>query len=110
MLMWAYPREFKDAATAGQVTTSENKFTSPSYGGPVFWALRGYAVLDNAAFPIIGEGKEEPNDTFVPQWVANAKAAIDAADALGVIDRGRVAVGGHTDGACRTAKVLTNYN
>jgi len=110
MLMWAYPREFKDAATAGQVTTSENKFTSPSYGGPVFWALRGYAVLDNAAFPIIGEGKEEPNDTFVPQLVANAKAAIDAVDALGFIDRARVAVGGHSYGAFMTANLLTHSN
>lgn len=110
MLMWAYPREFKDAATAGQVTTSENKFTSPSYGGPVFWAMRGYAVLDNAAFPIIGEGKEEPNDTFVPQLVANAKAAIDAVDALGFIDRTRVAVGGHSYGAFMTANLLTHSN
>lgn len=110
MLMWAYPREFKDAATAGQVTTSENKFTSPSYGGPVFWALRGYAVLDNAAFPIIGEGKVEPNDTFVPQLVANAKAAIDAVDTLGYIDRERVAVGGHSYGAFMTANLLTHSN
>lgn len=110
MLMWAYPREFKDAATAGQVTTSENQFTSPSYGGPVFWALRGYAVLDNAAFPIIGEGKEEPNDTFVPQLVANAKAAIDAVDALGFIDRERVAVGGHSYGAFMTANLLSHSN
>ena len=110
MLMWAYPREFKDAATAGQVTTSEYKFTSPSYGGPVYWALRGYAVLDDAAFPIIGEGKEEPNDTFVPQLVANAKAAIDAVDALGYIDRDKVAVGGHSYGAFMTANLLTHSN
>lgn len=110
MLMWAYPREFKDAATAGQVTTSENKFTSPSYGGPIFWALRGYAVLDDAAFPIIGEGKEEPNDTFVPQLVANAKAAIDAVDALGFIDREKVAVGGHSYGAFMTANLLSHSN
>lgn len=110
MLMWAYPREFKDASMAGQVTTSENKFTSPSYGGPIYWALRGYAVLDDAAFPIIGEGKEEPNDTFVPQLVANAKAAIDAVDKLGFIDRERVAVGGHSYGAFMTANLLTHSN
>lgn len=108
MLMWAYPREFKDAATASQVTTSENKFVSPSYGGPIYWALRGYAVLDDAAFPIIGEGKEEPNDTFVPQLVANAKAAIDAVDNLGYIDRERVAVGGHSYGAFMTANLLSH--
>ncbi len=110
MLMWAYPREFKDAATAGQVTTSENQFVSPSYGGPIFWALKGYAILDDAAFPIIGEGKQEPNDTYVPQLVANAKAAIDAVDKLGYIDRTRVAVGGHSYGAFMTANLLTHSN
>ena len=81
-----------------------------SYGGPIYWALRGYAVLDDAAFPIIGEGKEEPNDTFVPQLVANAKAAIDAVDKLGFIDRERVAVGGHSYGAFMTANLLTHSN
>jgi dipeptidyl aminopeptidase/acylaminoacyl peptidase len=72
--------------------------------------LRGYAVLDDAAFPIIGEGKEEPNDTFVPQLVANAKAAIDAVDALGFIDREKVAVGGHSYGAFMTANLLSHSN
>ncbi len=110
MLMWAYPREFKDAATAGQVTTSENQFVAPSYGGPIFWALKGYVVLDDAAFPIIGEGKQEPNDTYVPQLVANAKAAIDAVDKLGFIDRERVAVGGHSYGAFMTANLLSHSN
>ena len=108
MLMWAYPREFKDKSTAGQVTTSPFTFTSPNYGSPVFWVTRGFAVLDNAAFPIVGEGNNEPNDTFVEQLVANAKAAIDAVDAMGYIDRKRVAVGGHSYGAFMTANLLTH--
>lgn len=110
MVMWAYPREFKDAASAGQVTVSPHEFTSPSYGSPVFWVTRGYAILDDAAFPIIGEGDEEPNDTFREQLVANAKAAIDAVDALGYIDRDRVAVGGHSYGAFMTANLLSHSN
>lgn len=110
MVMWAYPREFKDAASAGQVTVSPHEFTSPSYGSPVFWVTRGYAILDDAAFPIIGEGEEEPNDTFREQLVANAKAAIDAVDALGYIDRDRVAVGGHSYGAFMTANLLSHSN
>lgn len=108
MIMWAYPREYKDAASAGQVTTSPHTFTSPYYGSPVFWVTRGYAILDGAAFPIIGEGDKEPNDTFVEQLVANAKAAIDAVDNLGYIDRNRVAVGGHSYGAFMTANLLTH--
>lgn len=108
MLMWAYPREFKDAASAGQVTTSPHQFTSINYGSPLYWVMRGYAILDNAAFPIIGEGEKEPNDTFVEQLVANAKAAIDAVDAMGYIDRSRVAVGGHSYGAFMTANLLSH--
>ncbi len=108
LLMWAYPREFKDAASAGQVTTSPFQFTSIGYGSPLFWVMRGFAILDNAAFPIIGEGDNEPNDTFVEQLVANGKAAIDAVDALGYLDRSKVAVGGHSYGAFMTANLLSH--
>lgn len=108
MLLWAYPREYKDKNTASQSTASPNAFISPNYGSPVFWVTQGYAVLDRAAFPIVGEADEEPNDTFVEQLVANAKAAIDALDERGYIDRNRVAVGGHSYGAFMTANLLTH--
>ncbi len=108
MLMWAYPREFKDKNSAGQVTSSPNEFTYLWYGSPLFWTMRGYVVLDDAAFPIVGEGKEEPNDSFRKQLVDNAKAAIDAVDELGYIDRDRVAVGGHSYGAFMTANLLSH--
>ncbi|MGB4961033.1 MAG: prolyl oligopeptidase family serine peptidase, partial [Saprospiraceae bacterium] len=108
MIMWAYPTEFKDKASAGQVTANANEFTFPSYGSPIYWLNKGYVVLDDASFPIIGEGDSQPNDTFVPQLVANAKAAIDAVDQLGYIDRFKVAVGGHSYGAFMTANLLTH--
>lgn len=108
MLMWAYPREYKDKSSAAQSTSNSNAFTYPSYGSPLFWITRGYVVLDAAAFPIVGEGDEQPNDTFVKQLVGNAKAAIDAVDAMGYIDRDRVAVGGHSYGAFMTANLLAH--
>ncbi|WP_298652836.1 prolyl oligopeptidase family serine peptidase [uncultured Proteiniphilum sp.] len=108
MIMWAYPTEYKDRSSAGQTTANPNSFTYLSYGNPVYWVTRGYAILDDAAFPIVGEGDEQPNDTFVEQLVANAKAAIDAVEALGYIDRERVAVGGHSYGAFMTANLLTH--
>ncbi|MFD0963031.1 S9 family peptidase [Pseudofulvibacter geojedonensis] len=108
MIMWAYPREFKDKKSAGQSTSNSNEFTYPWYGSPIYWVTRGYVVLDNASFPIVGEGKEEPNDTFIKQLVSNAKAAIDAVDNLGHIDRNKVAVGGHSYGAFMTANLLTH--
>lgn len=110
LLIWAYPAEYKDKNSAGQITTNPNEFTFPYYGSFVYWVTRGYVVLDDAAFPIIGEGNTEPNDTFVDQLVANAKAAINAVDSLGYIDRKRVAVGGHSYGAFMTANLLTHSN
>lgn len=108
MIMWAYPTEYKDKSSAGQNTSNPNSFTYLSYGNPIYWVTRGYAVLDDAAFPIVGEGDTEPNDTFIDQLVANAKAAIDTVDSLGYIDRKRVAVGGHSYGAFMTANLLSH--
>jgi dipeptidyl aminopeptidase/acylaminoacyl peptidase len=108
MVMWAYPLEYKDKTSASQNTNNPNDFIFPYYGSPIYWVTRGYAILDDAAFPIVGEGDAEPNDSFITQLVANAKAAIDAVDSLGYIDRRKVAVGGHSYGAFMTANLLTH--
>ncbi len=108
MIMWAYPKEFKDKQSAGQLTNSPFEFIYPWYGSLIFWVNKGYIVLDDVSFPIIGVGDKEPNDSFIKQLVANAKAAIDAVDDLGYVDRKRVAVGGHSYGAFMTANLLTH--
>ena len=108
LLIWAYPTEYKDKNSAGQSTANPNEFTFPYYGSFVYWVTKGYAVLDDAAFPIIGEGETEPNDTFVEQLIWNAEAAIDALDEKGYIDRTKVGVGGHSYGAFMTANLLTH--
>ena len=108
MIMWAYPREFKDKSSAGQNTNNPNEFTYPYYGSMVYWVTKGYVVLDDASFPIIGEDKTEPNDDFRNQLVENARAAINAVDKLGYIDRDRVAVGGHSYGAFMVANLLSH--
>ena len=110
MIMWAYPREYKDKSSASQSTSNSNEFTYPYYGSPIYWVTRGYVVLDDASFPVVGEGDEQPNDSFVKQLVANAKAAIDAVDNMGYIDRSKVAVGGHSYGAFMTANLLSHSN
>jgi dipeptidyl aminopeptidase/acylaminoacyl peptidase len=108
VLIWAYPREYKSAADAAQVRGSKYAFTRLSWGSPIFWATQGYAVLDNAEMPIVGEGDKEPNDQFIPQLYLNAHAAIKELAVMGVGDSTRVGVGGHSYGAFMTANLLAH--
>ncbi|MFD1187036.1 S9 family peptidase [Pontibacter rugosus] len=108
MLLWAYPREFKNAAAAGQVKSSPYEFTRISWGSPLFWVTQGYAILDRTDIPIVGEGDAQPNDTYVKQLVSSAKAAIDEVVKMGVVDPKRVAVGGHSYGAFMTGNLLAH--
>ncbi|WP_430387719.1 S9 family peptidase [Dyella sp. 20L07] len=108
MLMWAYPAEFKSADAAGQVTDSPYRFNRISYWGPQAFLTMGYTVLDNFSVPIVGEGNKEPNDTYIPQLVASAEAAVDEVVRRGVADRNRIAVGGHSYGAFMTANLLAH--
>ncbi len=108
--LWAYPTEYKDKSNAGQVNGSPYQFNRISYQGAAAMATMGYAVLDNASIPIVGEGDKEPNDTYIEQLVSSAKAAIDEGVRLGVVDSSRVGVGGHSYGAFMTANLLTHSN
>ncbi len=106
-VVWAYPLEFTDPSTAGQVTGSTNRFTQIGGISHLFFLLRGYAVLDNTTMPIVGN-PETVNDTFVKQITDSAKAAIDKGVELGVVDPDRVGVGGHSYGAFMTANLLAH--
>jgi dipeptidyl aminopeptidase/acylaminoacyl peptidase len=106
-VVWAYPLSFTDAQTAGQVTGSPNRFTQISGASHLFFLFQGYAVLDGATMPIVGT-PETKNDTFIKQIVDSAKAAIDKGVEMGVVDRYRVGVGGHSYGAFMTANLLAH--
>jgi dipeptidyl aminopeptidase/acylaminoacyl peptidase len=110
VLIWAYPREFNSAADAAQIRGSQDKFTTISSGGPLFFVTQGYAVLDNAEMPIVAVDGKRPNDTFVDQLKLNAEAAINKLAEMGVGDRNRMAVGGHSYGAFMTANLLAHTN
>ena len=111
VFIWAYPREFNSAADAAQVRGSKNRFTTISWGSPLFWVTQGYAVLDNAEMPIVKKGdSSKPNDSFIEQLKQNAEAAINRLASMGVGDRNRVAVGGHSYGAFMTANLLAHTN
>jgi dipeptidyl aminopeptidase/acylaminoacyl peptidase len=106
-VVWAYPIEFNDADTAGQIAGSTKRFTTLNGYSHLFFLLEGYAILDGATIPIIGS-PEVANNTYVEQLTASAKAAIDKAVEMGVTDRERVGVGGHSYGAFMTANLLAH--
>jgi len=108
VLIWAYPREFNSAADAAQIRGSKYRFTTIGGGSPVFFVTNGYAILDNAEMPIVAKDGKKPNDTFVEQLQLNAEAAINKLAEMGVGDRNRVAVGGHSYGAFMTANLLAH--
>jgi dipeptidyl aminopeptidase/acylaminoacyl peptidase len=108
LLMWAYPREFSDAAAASQISGSPHQFSTIQWATlQLLFLTQGYAVLDGPTMPIVGPG-ETANDTYVEQLVASAEAAIDAVVERGVADRRRILVGGHSYGAFMTANLLAH--
>lgn len=107
LLVWAYPQEYNDPAMAGQVSGSPYRFTRIGGSSHLFLLTQGYAIMDGATMPVIGD-PETVNDTFVEQIVASARAAIDKAVEMGVADRDRVAAGGHSYGAFMTANLLAH--
>lgn len=106
-VVWAYPLEFTDPATAGQVSGSTDRFTQISGISHLFFLLEGYAVLDNTTMPVVGDPLTV-NDTFLKQIVDSARAAIDKGVEMGIVDRDRVGVGGHSYGAFMTANLLAH--
>ncbi|MFN5944037.1 MAG: alpha/beta hydrolase family protein [Phycisphaerae bacterium] len=107
LFIWAYPLEYTDKSTAGQVSATPTTFTRMGGTSHLCLVFAGYAVMDEATMPVVGD-PETVNDTFVTQIVASAKSAIDKAAALGVGDPNRVAVGGHSYGAFMTANLLAH--
>lgn len=107
LLIWAYPLEYSDPGTAGQVRGSPHSFTFLRGASPLFFLTQGYAVLLDATMPVVGD-PETMNDTFVEQIVAAGRAAIDKLDSMGVVDRSRVCVAGHSYGAFMAANLLAH--
>jgi len=106
-VLWAYPAEFTDAASASQVVGSANRFTTISGASHLLFLTQGYGVMDNPTMPIIGAG-ETANDTYVEQLMSSAEAAINKIVDMGVADRDRIGAAGHSYGAFMTANLLAH--
>ena len=107
MVMWAYPREFVDPRLAGQVSGSNNRFTTIRGASHLLLLTQGFAVFDGPTMPIIGAG-ETANDTYIDQLVASAQAAVDTVVEMGITNRDTIGVGGHSYGAFMTANLLAH--
>lgn len=108
VLIWAYPREYKDKKVASQVKDSPYEFVRVSARGPMAHLAQGFAVFDDAQMPIIGLDGALPNDTFREQLVASAKAAVDVLVEKGIADPERMAIAGHSYGAFMVANLLAH--
>lgn len=107
-LLWAYPREYKNKEAAGQMRKSAHTFPGIGSTSPLLFLARKYAVLDGPGFPIVAEGEEQPNDTYIEQLTDCARAAVEELQRRGVSDPTRIAVGGHSYGAFMTANLLAH--
>jgi dipeptidyl aminopeptidase/acylaminoacyl peptidase len=104
-ILYAYPLDYADASKAAQVAGSQETFTQLRQYRLLL--LAGYAIIDNASFPIVGDPKKA-YDTYLEQLVADAKAAVDEAVRLGVADPDRIGVTGHSHGALMTANLVAH--
>jgi dipeptidyl aminopeptidase/acylaminoacyl peptidase len=106
-VLYAYPSEYSDPSTAGQVRGSARRFSRIRGASHLFFLLQGYAVLDRTAMPMIGD-PETTYDTFVPQLVADAEAAVAKAVEIGVADPDRIGIIGHSHGGLMVANLLAH--
>ena len=105
---WAYPREFQSADAASQLTGSPYQFKRPGRQNYLMLLMHGYGVLDGPTMPIVGTNGKEPNDSYIEQLVASAQAAVDKIVDMGVADRDRIGIGGHSYGAFMTVNLLAH--
>ncbi len=106
-IVWAYPLDYADPKMAGQVTGSTWTFTRFGWPLHLFALLEGYAIIDNPLMPVVGDANRI-YDTYMGQLVAGAKAAVDKAVELGVVDRDRIGITGHSHGGLMTANLLAH--
>ncbi len=106
-VIYAYPQEFASASTAGQVRGSTRRFMRLYGASHLYFLLQGYAVLDQTAMPMVGD-PETTYNTFVPQLVADAEAAVVKAVEMGVTDPERIGVIGHSHGGLMVANLLAH--
>jgi dipeptidyl aminopeptidase/acylaminoacyl peptidase len=114
-LFWIYPREYTDQAaynaaagrTAGVGPGAQpNRFAAPGVRSMTLLTLLDYAVVEPDV-PIVGP-VGRMNDNYIPDLRNSLWAVIDDLDKKGIVDRDRLACGGHSYGAFSTANAMAH--
>src|SRR4029077_10623337 len=90
-------------------TYNRNAFTNYGNRSMEFFVREGYAVIEDAPdhLPIVGPTGRQ-NDNYDDNLRNDLAAVIDELDRRGVIDRQRLAIGGHSYGAFSTVNAMVH--
>ena len=116
-LFWFYPSEY-DSAAAYERTLAAGRGggagggggnSYPSYGPRTmaFVTAAGYALIEPDA-PIVATTGRQPNDNYVRDLRENLQAVITMLDTMRIVDRNRLAIGGHSYGGFSTVNAMVH--
>ena len=107
-LFWFYPREYQDQESYDRPDRTFNKNAFPTFGtrSAEYFVRLGYAVVEPDA-PIIGP-QGQMNNNYVHDLRNNLAAVIDELDRRALVDRSRLAIGGHSYGAFSTVNAMVH--
>jgi dipeptidyl aminopeptidase/acylaminoacyl peptidase len=107
-IFWFYPREFQGQEEYDRPDRTFNKNTFPNFGARSmeFFVRLGYAVVEPDA-PIVGP-QNQMNNNYVNDLRNDLAAVIDELDRRALVDRTRLAIGGHSYGAFSTVNAMVH--
>ncbi|MDQ2666797.1 MAG: prolyl oligopeptidase family serine peptidase [Gemmatimonadota bacterium] len=107
-MFWFYPYEYADQESYDHTkrTLNKHKFPTAAPRSIEIMATQGYAIVQ-PDIPIFGTAGRL-NDNYVNDLRNGLTAVIDELDKRGIIDRGRLGIGGHSYGAFSTVNAMVN--
>ena len=107
-IFWFYPREFEDQDAYDRPDRTYNKNSFQAFGlrSMEFLVRLGYAVVEPDS-PIVGPSGQM-NNNYVHDLRNNLAAVIDELDRRGLVDRTRLAIGGHSYGAFSAVNAMVH--
>ncbi len=110
-IFWFYPREYTDQEAIDRPDRAFNKNAFQNFGARSmqFFVRLGYAVVVDTpgAIPIVGPNGQQ-NNNYVNDLRNSLSAVIDELDRRALIDRTRLAIGGHSYGAFTTVNAMVH--